>query len=135
MEDKYIKEAIAKAKALLSDLSEPEKAMSFPVVLAHILSQGRTVMPTRTTNSSDAPTAKVDDGENFTGLSGGMRLLLSEGFFKEGRSQGDISAELTRQGYHYPKSSLPAVLLGLIQKRAITRIKGSDGNWRYIERK
>jgi hypothetical protein len=127
-----IKEAIAEAKAALHSVEDPEYSLSFPIVLSSILSGSNVVVERGSGKSAGQDGDSEDD---FKGLTGGLRLLIRDGFFKEGKSQGEILSELQRQGYHYPKSSLPPVLIGMVQKRYLTRLRGPDGNWRYTERK
>jgi len=48
--------------------------------------------------------------EDYSGATGGIRLLADEGFFKSKRSLGEIKNELAKRNYHY---SLQAVQMGL----------------------
>ena len=127
-----VQAAISETKTLLKDVDQPERSLSFPVVLSFLLNG-----PSSTARSvSGKLIPEEETGEkSFEGLSGGMRLLIQENFFKEGRSQGEVFVELKRRGYHYPKSSIPPTLINLIQKRVLNRDKGQDGAWRYVERK
>jgi hypothetical protein len=134
MEEQDIKKAVSKAKSILSDVPEPERSLSFPVVLSFLLN-GSTSVNREPVEGQPLEKESEDSGESFEGLTGGMRRLYRDGFFKESRSNAEIYAELQRQGYHYPKSSLPFTLISFIQKRILNRMKGSDGNWRYVERK
>ena len=43
---------------------------------------------------------KTKDGKDYRGPSGGLRLLLSEGFFNTPRSSSEFQSEIERQGYH-----------------------------------
>src|SRR5262249_50189220 len=47
---------------------------------------------------------------NFKGASGGLRLLLSKGFFDRRRFFSEIEGELQRQGYHYSKQAIQTPL-------------------------
>lgn len=47
---------------------------------------------------------------DFKGASGGLRLLLSKGFFDRRRFFSEIEAELQKQGYHYSKQAIQTPL-------------------------
>lgn len=126
MEKSRIIESVASIKEILKDISEPEYSLSFSVVLLKLLEEN--------TKEKKRVEVQNDGEENFSGLTGGIKLLVKEGFFKEGKTQGEIFGELKRQGYHYPKTSLPITLKGFIQKRILTRL-GENGQYQYIERK
>lgn len=134
MEEQDIKKAVSKAKSILSDIPEPERSLSFPVVLSFLLNSSPSANH-KPVEERHLEKESKDSEESFEGLTGGMRRLYRDGFFKENRSQAEIYTELQRQGYHYPKSSLPFTLISFIQKRILNRMKGADGNWRYVERK
>jgi len=129
--------AIKITEEILKDVNEPEKSLSFPVVLGSLLREF--IPPTEAEKGGDSG-AKMESSndkkeESYSRLSGGIRLLLSEGFLKEGKAQGEIFTELKRQGYNYPKTSLPRILGIFVQKRIITRYPGEGGQYRYFERK
>ena len=47
---------------------------------------------------------------NFNGATGGLRLLLSKGFFDRRRFFSEIEKELQKQGYHYSKQAVQTPL-------------------------
>ena len=47
---------------------------------------------------------------DFSGATGGLRLLLSKGFFDRRRFFSEIEAELQKQGYHYSKQAIQTPL-------------------------
>ncbi len=59
--------------------------------------------------------------------------LKEEGFFDAPKSLAAVVTELEKSGYLYPVTSLSGVMLGLVQKRLLTRIK-KDGVWVYGKR-
>ena len=73
---------------------------------------------------------------NYNGLVGGIRLLISEKFLNQPKSLGEISEELKRQGYHYSvKSISKALLVDFMKKmKLITRLKENKA-WRYVIKK
>lgn len=59
--------------------------------------------------------------------------LKEESFFDKPKSLSEIAAELETSGYLYPVTTLSGVMLGLVQKRLLTRVK-KDGKWVYGKR-
>lgn len=80
------------------------------------------------------PKPKVSAGnKNYTGLKGGIQLLINENFFSIQKSRDEIHKELARQGYHPAKSAMQTALNRdfMKKKRILTRIR--DGNvWKYV---
>lgn len=131
LDKKKIAEALKETAEILKGIPEPDRSLSFPIILSKTLEGSAREEAARV-----APNTITEEGEaSFSGLRGGMRLLVQEGFFKEGRTQGEIFEELKRQGYHYPKTSLPAALQAFLSKRILTRVAGDDSQWRYVDRK
>lgn len=123
-----IKDNIEKVIKLLSGVPEPERSLSFPVILSKVLSEQEFK------HQETLGKRGKEETDDHKGLQGGIRRILSEGFFKEGRMLNEISEELKRQGYYYPLTSLPSSLLSFIKKRILTRYKGKDKKWFYVER-
>jgi len=48
--------------------------------------------------------------DEFKGATGGLRLLLSTGFFDRRRQFSEIETELNKQGYHYSKQAIQTPL-------------------------
>jgi hypothetical protein len=71
----------------------------------------------------------------FKGVTGGIRLLISRGFFTKKRIFKEIKEELTKNGYY---SSLQAIQTALNKlsgpKGPLVKIKERDKNY-YAERK
>ncbi|MEK7640913.1 MAG: hypothetical protein AAB389_02875 [Patescibacteria group bacterium] len=132
-----INEAIRLTKEALDGIEEPYRSLSFPVVLGLFLqeeSAGKMIKIVSDPTSAGQDLPKKED--EFKGLTGGLRFLVKEGFFKEGRTQSETLIELKRLGYHYQRTALPGAfqpLSGL--KGPLTRFEGEDGKWRYVVRK
>ena len=47
---------------------------------------------------------------DFGGATGGLRLLMSKGFFDRRRFFSEIETELQKQGYHYSKQAIQTPL-------------------------
>lgn len=74
--------------------------------------------------------------QDFKGLIGGIRLLISNGFLDSPKNVKEIREELKREGYHYSYQSVDKILRVdfLAKRRILTRIK--DNNiWKYVLRK
>lgn len=56
--------------------------------------------------------------------------LKEKGFFDKPKGLGEVGTALEEQGYLYPVTSLSGVLLGLLQKRLLSR-KKVEGKWVY----
>jgi hypothetical protein len=59
--------------------------------------------------------------------------LKEEGFFNQPKRLSAVAAELEKSGYLYPVTTLSGVMLGLVQRRILTRVK-KDGIWAYGKR-
>jgi len=74
----------------------------------------------------------------FSGPSGGIRLLLREGFCKEPKTLTDICAQLRQEGFNYSNQVISVALLRLVRDRTMVRIPATgEGKkkWIYAERK
>jgi len=74
--------------------------------------------------------------KKYTGLKGGIHLLIDNGFFKKPVFVTEVQDELQREGYFRPIQSTDTILRrDLVQKEKIlTRIK-VNGVWQYVIRK
>lgn len=74
--------------------------------------------------------------ETHEGLTGGINLLIEQGFFKKLVSVNEILDELKRENYIYSRQAVDIVLRRdfVKKKRVLTRIK-EDGIWKYVIRK
>ena len=54
--------------------------------------------------------AKSVKGRDFSGATGGLRLLISKGFFDRKRSFSEIEGELLKNAYHYSKQAIQTPL-------------------------
>lgn len=111
------------------------KVKAFEVILGHLLGagggtprqpapdQGEDMRPARKGKAAKSATARI-------------LVLREEGFFKNQRSMGEVSAELAAHGWHYPLTALSGNLQGLTQRREIRRVRAKKGNkkvWLYSE--
>ena len=85
--------------------------------------------------SENKPT-KFKTKESFTGLAGGIRFLIKNGFFNEPKTLKDVIDELKREGYHRSTSGVASTLSVTFtaNQKILTRIK--EGKiWKYVMRK
>ena len=86
---------------------------------------------------SPAPAeTKLGKKEYFSGLAGGLRLLIKNGFLNSPKDFKEIKEELKREGYHYSDAGIISTLTETFvkNKKILTRIK--DGKlWKYVIRK
>jgi hypothetical protein len=79
---------------------------------------------------------KVLAQKNYTGLAGGIRFLIKNGFLNDLKSLNEIISELKREGYHYSNSGVSSTLSETFIKsqRILNRVK--EGKvWKYVIRK
>ena len=53
------------------------------------------------------------DAKKYKGATGGIRLLVDEGYFDKKRSFGEICKDLESKGYHYSKQAVQTPLNNL----------------------
>ena len=74
--------------------------------------------------------------DNYSGLVGGIRFLIDNGFLNEPKSVNEIMEELKREGYHRSTASISKMLSVDFtrNKKILNRIK--EGKvWKYVVRK
>lgn len=59
--------------------------------------------------------------------------LKEESFFDKPKTLAEVAHKLEESGHLYPITSLSGVMLGLVQRRLISRVK-RDGKWKYGKR-
>jgi len=72
----------------------------------------------------------------YKGISGGVKMLIDNGFFETPRSMRQVIDELKREGYFYPPQSVDSAIRKDFfgRKKVLSRIK--DGKiWVYVIRK
>jgi hypothetical protein len=85
---------------------------------------------------SELRETKPKDQNDFRGLVGGIRFLISRNFLSTPKTVNEILDELKKEGYHYPYDSVNKIVsVNLMQKQKIlTRVK-EDNVWKYVLRK
>lgn len=60
--------------------------------------------------------ARTAAPKDFKGATGGLRFLISKGFFDQKRVFSQIEMELEKRGYHYSKQAIQTPLNNLSKK-------------------
>ena len=60
--------------------------------------------------------------------------LWHENWFRIEKNLSDVSEELSRNGYHYDKTSISHSLADLVRENVLTRV-GAIRNYRYVQKK
>jgi len=79
---------------------------------------------------------KILPDQEFSGMMGGIRFLISENFFTTPRSLKEITEKLKENGYHYDRSVVQKTVAGYFMKRdkILTRFKEGK-HWKYVIKK
>ena len=82
------------------------------------------------------PQKKEEPDKNYRGLTGGIELLIDNGFFKEPKTANEVMEELKREGYHHSLAPIAnALSVGFTKnKKKLNRVKDKK-IWRYVLRK
>jgi len=71
----------------------------------------------------------------FAGATGGVRLLLSKGYFKNKRDLPGVRKELSSNGYHYSSQAVHKALKSLSKVTGPLIALKEGGRYYYVERK
>jgi len=83
-------------------------------VLGRVLSRlGRLERAVFQSGRTSAHKTKTDAKKQYTGATGGIRLLADEGYFDKKRTFGEVCKALENKGYHYSKQAVQTPLNGL----------------------
>jgi len=73
------------------------------------------------------------------GPSGGVKMLLHEGFFSEPKTLPEVVARLRQEGFHYVNQVVSTAMIRLVRSREMVRLPADGGSgkekWAYAERK
>ena len=80
--------------------------------------------------------AEVADDKKYSGATGGIRLLVREGYFDKKRFFGEICTALATKGYHYSKQAVQTPLnsLSATKRGPLVALK-EKGKKLYAKRK
>jgi hypothetical protein len=72
---------------------------------------------------------------SFSGATGGIRSLLSKGFFKKKQGLPEVRAGLSKSGYHYSRQAVNGALNNLARTDGPLVSLQEGGRKVYVERK
>jgi len=71
-----------------------------------------------------------------SGATGGVRILVDEGYLDTPRLLLEIIERLKQEGRHYSNATISMGLLNLVRERVLTRFRDNDKKgWKYVIRK
>ena len=79
--------------------------------------------------------ARQSKEAEFSGATGGVRFLISKGFFKEKQGFSEVRAALSKNGYHYSRQAVHGALNNLAVKGGSLVSLQEGGRKVYVERK
>jgi hypothetical protein len=79
--------------------------------------------------------AKKKADKGFKGATGGVRFVISKGFFKRKQGLAEVRKALSGNGYHYSKQAVHAALNNLTSKGGPLVSLQEGGRKVYVERK
>ncbi len=86
-------------------------------------------------SSSGGKPKKTTTEEDFKGATGGLRLMISKGFFDRRCFFNEIETELNKQGYHYSKQAIQTPLSRLSKVGGPLVSLRDGGKKVYVKRK
>ena len=81
------------------------------------------------------PSSTGANASNFSGPTGGVRLLISKRFLKKKQGLSDVRAALAEKEYHYSRQAVHAALNSLAVKGGPLVSLQEGGRTVYVERK
>lgn len=75
------------------------------------------------------------NGSDYNGVSGGIRLLIDNGFLDTPKFVSEIVDEMKREGYYHDMPSIDSALRkSFLKNKILQRIK-EENKWKYVIRK
>jgi hypothetical protein len=71
---------------------------------------------------------------DWSGTTGGIRLMIEEGKLDTPKTLPEIKEILKQEGRHYSNQAISMGLLNLVRKRLLARFR-ENKNWKYAIRK
>ena len=74
--------------------------------------------------------------KDTSGATGGLRVLIDEGYFDNPKQLPEIIERLKQEGRHYSNATISMGLLNLVRERVLMRFRDKDDKkWKYVVRK
>ena len=81
------------------------------------------------------PNPVKQEKSKYSGTSGGILLLIENGFLDNPKTANEIYEEMKREGYYNPKKNVDGTLrIVFVKNKTLQRIK-DDKVWKYVTRK
>ena len=78
----------------------------------------------------------IKKSNEYDGLTGGLQLLIDNGFFKKPVLVTEVNEELKREGYYYSIQAVDTIIRrDLVKRKKILNRVKIDDVWQYILRK
>ena len=107
-----------------------ENIISQILELAELAGANIKVKPNKTQHSIK------ETKKDTSGATGGLRILVDEGYFDDPRQLPAIIERLKQEGRHYSNATISMGLLNLVRERILIRFRDKgDKKWKYIIRK
>lgn len=89
--------------------------------------------------SSSVKVSAKKDGKNYSGASGGIKMLIVNGFFQKPKLLSEVITRLRQEGFNYRRPVIAMALLRAVRNRSLTRLEvenpKNQEKWSYAERK
>jgi len=130
-----IQKKIELAQEAVSKMTDESlKTIAFQTVLQRLLVADEvagSIEASKPTETKAKPRKKQPKG-----IKGRIEELITEGFFNQKRTLGEVKAELERHGWFHPSTDLSPTLLSLLKDKKLRRIKEPENEggklvWRY----
>jgi len=111
---------------------DPKKLTEQIISLVNELAESAGVKPKKT------PVSIKTTKRKLIGATGGLRLLIDEGYFDSPKQLPEVVDKLRQEGRHYSQAAVSMGLLNLVRERILTRVKEKEGKikvWKYVIRR
>ena len=88
-----------------------------------------------TTKSLKPRKNREKSSEDYKGATGGIRLLITEGFFDNKRLFKEVRSKLTQKGYYYSRQAVQSGLNNLSKKNGPLVVLEEKEGKKYAKRK
>jgi len=79
--------------------------------------------------------SSITNQNDYSGIKGGIMLLLDNKFLDEPKSVQEIISEMKREGYYHDRASIDSTLRKVfIKNRTLQRVQ-EEKKWKYVIRK
>lgn len=105
-------------------------------IIALVLELAELVGSKIETRQARTPRSSSNGRKDTSGATGGLRILVSEGYFDEPKQLPIIIERLKQEGRHYSNAAVSMGLLNLVRERVLIRFRDKgDKKWKYVIRK